>query len=262
MGVQFANETTEYRQARDKLLGEEIALRRHMESVAAQRRQLPPGPTVKQDYVFDGLGVDGEPAKIKLSELFREGTDTLLVYHYMFPRHPQEKRAGASQGKTASLPVKDQPCPSCTSILDQIDAAVPHYDAAGKSFAVVAKTSLDRLLDVGRDRGWRNMRLLSAKDNTFKRDYMSEDEHGAQIPIMTVFKREPDGTIRLFWASELTYAPSDPGQDPRAIGTLETFWNMIDLGPGGRPDFQARLDYQKHGENCCHGAKSRAPSDA
>ena len=128
--------------------------------------------------------------------------------------------------------MKDQPCPSCTGILDQIDAAVPHYEAAGKSFAVVAKTSLDRLLDVARDRNWRNMRLLSANDTTFKRDYLSEDEHGAQVPIMTVFKRETDGTIRLFWASELTYAPSDPGQDPRAIGTLETFWNMIDLGSG------------------------------
>ncbi len=252
MGIHFANETREYRQARDRLLDEEIALRRHMESVAEQRRQLPPGPVVKHDYVFDALGADGKPAKIGLAGLFRDGSDTLLIYHYMFPRHPHEDRAGASRGKTASLPVKDQPCPSCTAILDQIDAAVPHYEAAGKSFAVVAKAPLDRVLDVARDRGWKHMRLLSAQDNTFKRDYLSEDENGAQIPIMTVFKREPDGAIRLFWASELSYAPSDPGQDPRAIGTLETFWNMVDLGPGERPDFQPQLDYEKHAESCCH----------
>jgi predicted dithiol-disulfide oxidoreductase (DUF899 family) len=254
MGIQFAGESSDYRKARDQLLDEEIALRRHMESVAAQRRQLPAGPTIKEDYAFDGLDTDGKPAKIKLSELFRDGTDTLLIYHYMFPRHPQETRPGTSHGKTASLPVQDQPCPSCTAILDQIDAAVPHYEgAANKSFAVVAKTSLDRLLDVGRDRGWRHMRLLSAKDNTFKRDYFSEDKDGAQIPIMTVFKREADGTIRLFWASELSYAPSDPGQDPRAIGTLETFWNMVDLGPGERPSVQPQLDYDaKHSASCCH----------
>jgi predicted dithiol-disulfide oxidoreductase (DUF899 family) len=253
MGIQFANETSEYRKARDKLLDEEIALRRRMQAVADQRQQLPPGPAVKEDYLFDGLGADNMPAKVKLSDLFRDGTDTLLIYHYMFPRHPQEKRAGTTVGNTASLPVKDQPCPSCTAILDQIDAAVPHYEAAGKSFAVVAKTSLDRLLDVARDRGWRHMRLMSAQDNSFKRDYLSEDKEGSQIPIMTVFKRETDGTIRLFWASELSYAHRDPGQDERAIGTLETFWNMVDLGPGKRPDFQPQLEYSgKHSGSCCH----------
>jgi len=254
MGIQFANESNEYRTARDKLLGEEIALRRHMQAVADQRQRLPAGPAIKKDYVFDGLDADGKPAKVKLSALFRDGSDTLLIYHYMFPRHPQENRPGTSHGKTASLPVKDQPCPSCTAILDQLDAAVPHYEGAtNKSFAVVAKTSLDRLRDVARDRGWHHMRLLSAKDNTFKRDYFSEDKDSAQVPIMTVFKREPDGTIRLFWASELSYAPADPGQNERAIGTVETFWNMVDLGPGSRPDVQPQLDYgTKSGESCCH----------
>src|SRR6201995_1027052 len=209
MGIQFANEWTDYRKSRDELLDAEIALRRQMQSVADQRRALPPGPAVKEDYAFDGLGADGNPAKIKLSQLFRDGTDTLLIYHYMFPRHPQEKRPGTSEGRTASLPVKDQPCPSCTAILDQIDAAVPHYEGAtNKNFAIVAKTSLDRLQDVARDRGWRHMRLVSAKHNTFKRDYFSEDKEGSQVPIMTVFEREPDGTIRLFWASELSYAPA------------------------------------------------------
>ena len=38
-----------------------------------------------------------------------------------------------------------------------------------------------------------------------------------------------------------------------AIGTLETFWNMVDLGPGKRPDVQPQLDYDiKHTESCCH----------
>ncbi|HEX4480382.1 MAG TPA: DUF899 family protein [Rudaea sp.] len=248
MSIQFADESTEYRKARDELLDAEIALRRQMQSVADQRQKLPTGPAIKQDYAFDGLDADGKPSQFKLSQLFRDGSNTLLIYHYMFPRHPKETRPGTTEGKTASLPVTDQPCPSCTAILDQIDAAVPHYESAGKSFAVVAKTSLDRMRDVANERGWRNMRLISARDNTFKRDYLSEDKEGSQIPLMTVFKREADGTIRLFWASELSYAPRDPGQDERAIGTLETFWNMVDLGPGKRPDFQPQLDY-----GCCHG---------
>ena len=43
MGVTFPNESPEYRQARDKLLHREAALRREMEAVAAELRALPPG---------------------------------------------------------------------------------------------------------------------------------------------------------------------------------------------------------------------------
>jgi predicted dithiol-disulfide oxidoreductase (DUF899 family) len=35
--------------------------------------------------------------------------------------------------------------------------------------------------------------------------------------------------------SALRYAPSDPGQDPRHVGTIETLWNLFDLTPEGRP---------------------------
>jgi predicted dithiol-disulfide oxidoreductase (DUF899 family) len=255
VGIQFANETTEYRKARDTLLDEEIALRRQMEALAKSRRELPPGPAIEEDYVFDGLGADGKPAKIKLSELFRKGTNTLFIYHFMFPRHKSDSRPGAAHGKTAELPTEDQPCPSCTGLLDQLDGAAPHYEAGGGNFAVVGKTSLDRLLDVARDRHWRHLRLLSAANTTFKRDYHGEDERGQQQPVITVFKKDADGTIRLFWASEMMFAPSDPGQDPRASGTIEPLWNLFDMGPNGRPDFDEQMNY-----DCCHGAKPREAS--
>jgi predicted dithiol-disulfide oxidoreductase (DUF899 family) len=31
------------------------------------------------------------------------------------------------------------------------------------------------------------------------------------------------------------YAPSEPGQEPRHVGTLEPLWNLLDLTPEGRP---------------------------
>jgi len=50
--------------------------------------------------------------------------------------------------------------------------------------------------------------------------------------------------IRHFWASELFYAPTDPGQEPRHVGTLEPLWNLFDLIPGGRPtDWSEQLSY-------------------
>jgi predicted dithiol-disulfide oxidoreductase (DUF899 family) len=253
MSVTFPNESSEYRQARDALLQQEIALRRQMEAVAAARRALPPGGKIPEDYVFDGLGADGKPARIRLSELFRDGTDALVIYNYMFPRYKNDSREGAAFGETARLPKAEQPCPSCTALIDQLDAATSHFEAAGGNFVVVAKASLDRLLGVARDRGWRHVRLLSSANNNFRRDYHGEDLEGQQQPVMTVFKRDADGSIRLFWASELMFAPADPGQDPRAAGTVEPFWNMLDLTPGGRPDFSEQLQY-----DCCTDARADA----
>ena len=43
MGIALPGESPEYRAARDRLLDQEIGLRRTMEAVAASRRKLPPG---------------------------------------------------------------------------------------------------------------------------------------------------------------------------------------------------------------------------
>ncbi len=103
------------------------------------------------------------------------------------------------------------------------------------SLAVVAKTDLPELLAHGERRGWRHLRLLSSADNTFNRDYHGEDADGSQAPMMNVFQRD-GGTIRHFWGSELLYAPSEPGQDPRHSDSVDALWNVFDLTPGGRSD--------------------------
>jgi hypothetical protein len=42
----------------------------------------------------------------------------------------------------------------------------------------------------------------------------------------------------------MLYAPSDPGQDPRHVGTLEPDWNIFDLVAEGRsPDWDEQIDY-------------------
>ena len=56
MAVVFPGESAEYRAARNRLLEQEIELRRAMEAVAAARRRLPPGGVVAQDYVFQAKG--------------------------------------------------------------------------------------------------------------------------------------------------------------------------------------------------------------
>ena len=246
MEITFPNESAEYREARRALLQREIALRREMESVAERRAFTPARRESARGLRVRWPRRQRQPQEIRLSALFRENTDTLFLYHFMFPRHKDDDRPKPTTGPMAALPSEAGPCPSCTAFLDQLDGAIPHVEAAGANFAAVAKAPLARVIAFARDHGWRNLRLLSAANNRFKRDYHGEDEQGQQVPMLTVFHRSGDG-IRMSWASEMFYAPTDPGQDPRHNGTLEPLWTLFDLTPDGRPDFTEQIEY-RHGQ--------------
>jgi predicted dithiol-disulfide oxidoreductase (DUF899 family) len=242
MGTRFPGESPEYRAARDRLLEQEIELRRAMEAVAAARRELPPGGAVSEDYVFQGAGANGAATDVRLSEVFEPGKESLVIYSFMFPRDCGDRRPGPAGGQTALLKLEEMPCPSCVALLDQLDGAAEHASQR-INLAVVAKSPLPRILAFAAERGWRRLRLLSSAGNTYNRDYLGETAQGAQRPMLNVFRR--DGrTIRHFWGSELLYAPTDPGQDPRHVGTLEPLWNLFDLTPEGRPaDWDEQLTY-------------------
>ena len=250
MGITFPGESAQYRAARDVLLAREIELRRAMESVAAARRELPPGGVVPEDYVFQGVRAEGVQGAVKLSELFAPGKHSLIVYSFMFPRAAGDKRAGATTGATALLKLEDGPCPSCTALLDQLEGTVEHA-SQHINLAVVAKAPLTRLRQFAEERGWTRLRLLSSAGNDYQRDYHGEAADGSQMPMLNVFQRvdgqRVDGEIRHFWGAELLYAPSDPGQDPRHVGTIEPLWNLFDLTPEGRGrDWEEQLNY-----SCC-----------
>lgn len=242
MATTFPGESAEYRAARDRLLEQEIELRRATEAVAAARRELPPGGAVPEDYRFQGAGPDGAPTEVRLSELFAPGKDSLVIYSFMFPRSPGDERPGPASGETARLPLAEGPCPSCVALLDQLDGAAEHATQQ-LNLAVVAKAPLPRILAFARERGWRRLRLLSSAANDYNRDYRAETADGSQMPVLNVFHRDR-ATIRHFWGSELMYASTDPGQDPRHVGTLEPVWNLFDLIPEGRPtDWDEQLRY-------------------
>jgi predicted dithiol-disulfide oxidoreductase (DUF899 family) len=253
MDIRFPGEPADYRSARDHLLRQEIELRRAMETVAEARRALPQGGAVPQDYVFAGRRTDGSVGDVRLSDLFGPQGKSLAIYSFMFPRYPTDDRPGPSHGSTALLPLEEGPCPSCTALLDQLDGAVPHLEQR-MSFAVVAKAPVERLLAFGEERGWRHLRLLSSATNGYNRDYLGENEQGRQQPMLNVFHRDGPA-IHHFWGSELLYAPAEPGQDPRHVGTIEPLWNMFDLIPDGRGSgWDEQLDY-----DCCrHPAAATA----
>jgi predicted dithiol-disulfide oxidoreductase (DUF899 family) len=232
--IAFPGESADYRATRNRLLEQEIELRRMTEAVAVSRRALPPGGPVPEDYVFQGAGMDGDPSSVKLSELFEPGRNSLVIYNFMFPRDAADESPGPATGRTALLPLDEGPCPSCTALLDQLDGAAEHARQQ-ITLVVVAKTTFPRLLTFAEERGWRRLRLLSSAANTYNRDYQGETAEGIQRPMLNVFRRDPDA-IRHFWGSELLYAPTDGNQEPRHVGTLEPLWNLFDLTPQGRPN--------------------------
>jgi predicted dithiol-disulfide oxidoreductase (DUF899 family) len=226
--IRFPNESPGYREARDKLLQAEMALRHQMEDVAALRRQLPPGGEVPEDYVFE----EGSPdladsetvRRVRMSELFAPDKNSLLIYSYMFG--PQMK----------------SPCTSCTSILDGLNGTAPHVRQR-VNFVVVAKSPVQRIRELARGRGWNNLRLLSSEHNSYNRDYQGEDPKGNQTPSLNVFIRRGDA-IYHFYNTELLFAPKEKGMDGRHVDLIWPLWNLLDLTPEGRgTDWYPKLSY-------------------
>ena len=124
---------------------QEIDLRRQIERVAAQRRALPPGGEIPEDYVFEAADPGGKTKRVRLSELFAPGKDTLAIYSFMFG------------------PERERPCPGCTHFLDSLDGAARHI-CQRINLAVVAKSPLLRILSFAEERGCL-LQLLSTAGN-------------------------------------------------------------------------------------------------
>src|ERR1700730_16794594 len=174
----FPGESDEYRRARKELLAAEIALKEQVEHVAAMRRQLPRGMRVP-DYVFREGPVDlsrNDPADfsdVRLTDLFTDGHDTLIVDHMMFGTDDEE------------------PCVMCSMWADGYSAVAPHVMQRA-SFVLVVKAEIGTLRNFARQRGWERIRLLSSHDSTFNRDFGMENADGSQNPGLSVFTRTPD----------------------------------------------------------------------
>ena len=214
----FPNESGEYRAARTALLAEEIELRRHIERVAEQRRALPLGGKVPENYRFTG-----EQGPVQFSDLFGD-KESLVIYNWMYG------------------PGRERPCPMCTSLLSAYDGEMPDM-LQRVAFAIIASSPIERLTAFKKERGWRHLKIYSSAGNNFNRDYAHEVPGGGDNAAFNVFTRR-DGTIRHFWAAEMGPGTADPGQDPRGAPDAMPLWNILDMTPEGRGiDWYPKLEY-------------------
>jgi predicted dithiol-disulfide oxidoreductase (DUF899 family) len=216
-------ESENYRRAREELLEAEIALRDQCERVSALRRKLPLETNV-QDYVFEEgpveLHKDGPFSKVHLSGMFAEPAKPLVVYQYMY---------GAAQKK---------PCPMCTLWIDGFNG-VAHHLRQRVNFAIIAQVGIGELREWGRQRGWHNLRLVSSAGSDFKQELHFQDADGSQHPGVSVFVRSPEGFIKHFYSGTAIMKENLH----RGIDLLSPVWNIFDLTPEGRSDWNARLKY-------------------
>ena len=206
----YPNESSDYREARDALLTEEIELRRQAEKVSSLRRTLPLGGALKEDYVFQNLS--GED--VKLSQLFSNKSPNLLIYGFMY-------RPGGDV------------CPVCTSLLDGLNGSASHIKQ-NLNFAVVAKASVEELNEWSNSRNWSNLTILSAGKTTYNLDYHAENEEERQLMMMNVFRKSDDGIFHSL-GYEIKHAPRGDEQNPRQRDQIWPLWCIYDLTLDGRP---------------------------
>ncbi|HEY7058685.1 MAG TPA: DUF899 family protein, partial [Vicinamibacterales bacterium] len=214
--VHYPNESSEYRKARNALLVEEIELRRHIERVASQRRALPKGGTLPEDFELVS-----EQGPVRLSTLFGD-KETLMIYSMMYG--PQRKA----------------PCPMCTSFLNSWNGTAINLRERA-AMVVTARSPIERLVAYKKQRGFANLPFVSDLSGDYTRIYVTPED--ADVPGFSVFTRR-DGTVRHYYSAEMSGAMADPGQDPRGAPDFDPLWLMLDLTPEGRgTDWYPQLDY-------------------
>jgi predicted dithiol-disulfide oxidoreductase (DUF899 family) len=204
----YPNESREYREARDSLLKDEQELIDKTKSLAEKRRDLPLGGELKEDYVFQ-WATDGKVGEsVKFSELFGD-KNTLLLYSFMFG------------------PGWDNPCPSCTSLVDGFDRS-SYQVTRNAAFVAIAKAPAERINAWAKQRGWSQIALVSGFESPYQADYKCQDgdDDDMQLPVMHVFTKQ-DGKIYHFWGTETMM---------NHVDTVWPYWNLMDFTPEGRPN--------------------------
>jgi predicted dithiol-disulfide oxidoreductase (DUF899 family) len=219
-------ESADYLSKREELRVLELESMKLRERVAELRRQLPHGAPV-QDYAFiegpaDLNAGDTPTQTVHLSELFSAPNRSVFIYHFMYGKRQKN------------------PCPMCTLMIDSLNG-VAHHLAQNVDVAIVAPPDPSALCAHARRQRSTRLRLLSTpEDSTFKYDLGSEDREGGQDSTVSVFTRDPDGTLRHFYSA---HPRMSADIKERGLDLLSPVYNVLELTPQGRGDWYGSLSY-------------------
>lgn len=207
----------EWLTARRRLLAAEKEFTKQRDELSRQRRDLP-WVRVEKEYVFEG-----PRGRESLAQLFR-GRSQLLVYHFMFG------------------PDWDAGCKSCSFWADNFNGITAHLNHRDVSFAAISRAPLGKLQAFARRLGW-SFEWISSLQNDFNFDYgvsfkpediaagqasynyEKQQSLGTEMPGVSVFCRDEDGTIFHTYSC---YA--------RGLDMLNGAYHYLDLVPKGRDE--------------------------
>jgi predicted dithiol-disulfide oxidoreductase (DUF899 family) len=172
-----------------------------LESERAALRRRRPRERVK-DYEL----ADWEGGRVRLSGLFG-GRDRLILVHNM--------------GKD---------CPFCTMWADGFVGYLPHLESRA-AFVVTSPDEPRAQRELAESRGW-TFPMLSAHGTSFVDDMGFLDPREGLMPGVSVFTKEPDGSI---W--RVARAEFGPGDDFCPV------WHFFDLLPEGVAGWEPRFSY-------------------
>ena len=230
--------------ARAELLADEKEHTRLGDELAAQRRELP-WVRVEKEYRFDA-----DDGSRTLADLF-DGRSQLLVYHFMFG------------------PTYQAGCPTCSSMADTIDGALPHLHARDVTMTYVSQAPLEKLQAYKRRMGW-NMPWISAAETDFNFDlgYSRTEEQtreafapmlAAGVPPGIEHGASSSGTDATGYLTQgpgfSAFALDDGvvyqtyGTTARGLEFLMGYYGILDRAPKGRDEGDgARPWIRRHDE--------------
>ena len=160
------------------------------DELASRRRELP-WVRVEKEY-----GFDSDDGARTLAELF-DGRSQLLVYHFMFG------------------PTYEAGCPTCSSMADAVDGALPHLHARDVTMTYVSQAPLEKLQAYKRRMGW-NMPWVSSARSDFNFDFG--------------YSRTEEQTREAF--APMLEAGAPPGVEDNASSSGTDVTGYLTQGPG------------------------------
>ena len=206
-------------EARRQLLAQEKEDTRSRDALNADRRRLPM-VTIDQEYVFEG-----QDGPVTLADLFG-GKRQLIVQHVMFG------------------PDWEQPCPGCSSALDELSQGVlDHLGTRETTFVLTARAPYDKIAAKAKERGW-SFPWYSSFGSEFNYDFgvtldaarglvdynyrpvpeALDGERSTELPGFSCFLRDGDEIFH-------TYSTYGRGTD-----TLGSAYSLLDLTALGRQE--------------------------
>jgi len=221
----------EWLAAREELLKREKEHTRLGDELARKRRELP-WVKVQEEYSFDTD--DGEKT---LTELF-DGRSQLLVYHFMF---------GPSYAAG---------CPTCSSMADCVNGALPHLGARDATLLFVSGAPLESLQAYKQRMGWSIPWVsCAASDFNFDRGFSrtEEDTREAIAPMLEAgpppiidYMTKATGTDAVGYLTEgpgfSTFVLEDRvvyetySTTARGLEFLMGYYPILDRAPKGRDE--------------------------